>query len=92
MKIKIYATLRDLAQTDVLDVPCQTGDRISDLLRAIVENWPILRPELLDENGELSSRIHLFINGRDVRYLDGVNMPVPEDADIRIFPPVGGGA
>jgi molybdopterin converting factor small subunit len=41
--------------------------------------------------GELRSNIHIFLNGRDVRYLGGLEMPIPEHADVCIFPPVGGG-
>ncbi len=92
MKVRIYATLRTLAEAEVLEVNTQPGDRIIDLLHEIAERWPKLRDELLDENDSLSPRIHLFLNGRDVRYLNGLDMPIPENADIRIFPPVGGGA
>ncbi len=35
--------------------------------------------------------IHVFLNGRDIRDLGGMDMPIPEDAQVRIFPPVGGG-
>jgi molybdopterin synthase sulfur carrier subunit len=50
-----------------------------------------LERELFDAQGELRTNIHIFLNGRDVRYLGGLEMPIPENADICVFPPVGGG-
>ena len=35
--------------------------------------------------------IHVFLNGRDIRYLDGMDMVIPQEAQVRIFPAVGGG-
>ena len=57
----------------------------------LIERWPALERELLDGNGELHTGIHVFLNGRDVRYLGGLDMVIPESGDVRIFPPVGGG-
>ncbi|NOZ49973.1 MAG: MoaD/ThiS family protein [Chloroflexi bacterium] len=92
MKVKIYATLRALVDAEVLELETRPGDRIIDLLHEIVRRWPQLKPELLDDNGALVAQIHLFLNGRDVRYLEGLETIIPAEADIRIFPPVGGGA
>ncbi len=92
MKVKLYASLRPLVggQTSV-ELETGPGDTIQDMLDELMEKWPALRDELL-ENGDISSRIHVFLNGREVRYMDGLDMVIPENADLRIFPPVGGGA
>ena len=91
MKVKIFATLRPLVGADSLELKTGPGDTIADALNEIIERWPQLKPELYGPDGELSNRIHIFLNGRDVRYLDGLDMKIPEGADLRIFPPVGGG-
>ncbi|NOX63691.1 MAG: MoaD/ThiS family protein [Chloroflexi bacterium] len=91
MKVKVFATLRPLVGADALDLETGAGDKVSDALREIIQRWPQLKSELYDSNGELSNRIHIFLNGRDVRYLGGLDMEIPENADLRIFPPVGGG-
>ena len=91
MKVRIFATLRPLVGAGSLDLETDAGDTVRQALDEMVRRWPQLRDELLDADGEISARIHIFLNGRDVRYLDGLDMVIPPDADLRIFPPVGGG-
>jgi len=92
MKIKLYATLRPLiGGKSSVEVEAGPGDSINDMLKEILEKWPVLRDELL-QDGDISPRIHIFLNGREVRYSGGLDKVIPEGADLRIFPPVGGGA
>ena len=92
MQVKLYATLRPLldGQSSV-QVQAGPGDTVLDVLNEILQKWPVLQPELL-KDGEISPRIHIFLNGREARYSGGLEMIIPENADLRIFPPVGGGA
>ncbi len=92
MKVKLYASLRPLVggQSSV-EVEAGPGDTFRDLVDELLAKWPALGDELL-QDGDISPRIHIFLNGREIRYLDGLDMVIPEDADLRIFPPVGGGA
>lgn len=92
MKVKIYATLRPLVDAPYLELNSEPGSTIAEVLEEIVQRWPQLKPELLEGDGQLSGRIHFFVDGRDIRYLDGLDTVIPEGADLRIFPPVGGGA
>jgi molybdopterin converting factor small subunit len=39
----------------------------------------------------MHAAIHILINGRDMRYIDGWETVVTEEDVVRIFPPVGGG-
>ncbi len=92
MKVKLYAMLRPIVggQKSV-EVEAGPGDTVRDVLNDLLEKWPALSPELM-QDGEISPRIHIFLNGREVRYSGGLDMIIPENADLRIFPPVGGGA
>ncbi len=91
MQVKIFATLRPLVGSSILELETGPGDTVNQALGETVQRWPQLRDELLGADGQISERIHIFLNGRDVRYLDGLDMIIPDDADLRIFPPVGGG-
>ncbi len=91
MKIRLYATLRPLVGSSTVEVEAGPGNTVRELLEELIQRWPELKSELFDSNGQLHNNIHVFINGRDVRYLGGLNMEIPEGAEIRIFPPVGGG-
>lgn len=91
MKIKLYATIRSLVGASTVEIETPPDARMIDIIQAMIQHWPQLRSELLNEDGTVSERIHLFVNGREVRYMGGLETPIPDDADIRIFPPVGGG-
>jgi molybdopterin synthase sulfur carrier subunit len=91
MDIQVYATLRDLVGSKTLQIDAVSGMTVAQLVERIIARYPLLRDKLLDADGNLQSSIHLLINGREVRYLDGLQTKVaPQDA-VRIFPPVGGG-
>jgi len=91
MQVRIFATLRPLVDASALNLETGAGDTVRQALDEVMRRWPQLRTELLDADGQISTRIHIFLNGRDVRYLEGLDMVIPPDADLRIFPPVGGG-
>lgn len=91
MKVKIFATLRLLVGASELDVDGGPGDTVGQVLHRLVERYPQLRDEIFSQDGELLDRVHVFLNGRDVRYLGGLQRVIQEGEEIRIFPPVGGG-
>ena len=91
MQVRVYATLRPIVGGPKADLATDVGDTFRQMIDELLVRWPGLSRELLDKEGQLRSNIHIFLNGRDVRYLDGLDMKIPENADICIFPPVGGG-
>ena len=92
MEVRVYATLRPIVGGPTVELQSGPGDSVRTLLDELLGRWPALRKELFDAEGRLHNNIHVFLNGRDVRYLGGLDMEIPAEAQIRIFPPVGGGA
>ena len=92
MKVNFYATLRPIVGQKTVELPIEEGMTVQSVLEIIVESYPDLRPELLDEHGQLLGHVHLFINGRDAPYLNNVMQIKIKVADkIDVFPAVGGG-
>ncbi len=92
MKINFYATLRAIVGQKTVELDLNHGVTVEELIHAIVERYPALREQLVDEQGNLQGHIHVFINGRDVYYLEkDYKTPLQADDKIDIFPPVGGG-
>ena len=92
MKVNFYATLRQIIGQKTVEFDLRQGTTAAQLVDTILERFPLMRPELIDENGDLHSHIHIFINGRDVPFLENKLDTVIEPTDkIDIFPPVGGG-
>ncbi len=90
MLIRVFATLRMIVGGAKVTVQAGPGNSFLEMLDELVVLHPGLQDQLF-RDGELSSRIHVFLNGRDVRYLGGIDMEIPEDGEVLIFPPVGGG-
>ena len=52
---------------------------------------PGLRDRLLDDTGALRKFVNLFVADDDVRYLQGLDTPVPDGETVSIIPAVAGG-
>lgn len=92
MDVNFYATLRPIVGQKTISVDMPSGSTARQLIDLVIHNYPALRPELLDENDHFHSHMKLFINGREVVYLENAfdTLMKPDDR-VDIFPPVGGG-
>ena len=67
------------------------GATVGDLVTALVEQYPSLRGQLLSDEGELNRFVNVYVNGQDVRYLDGLATAVGEPDEVRLLPAMAGG-
>jgi molybdopterin synthase sulfur carrier subunit len=91
MRIKAYATLRDLLGVAVMDISLDRATEIEQVLRRLVADCPAFGKKLWDENGEPTGYVTILLNGRSIEYLSGMATPVKDDDTVALFPPVGGG-
>jgi molybdopterin synthase sulfur carrier subunit len=92
MDINFYATLRPIVGQKTLTIDLPDGTTARALIDLIITRIPDLGPELLDADGNFHSHMKLFINGREVVYLEHKFETIIQPHDhIDIFPPVGGG-
>ena len=92
MDVHFYATLRQIAGTKTIMFPLPETVTVWQLVMVVVERFPAMREELLDKEGNLYSHVHVFVNGRDSRFLaDGRETIISSADKIDIFPAVGGG-
>ncbi len=92
MQVSFYAMLREIVGQKTVEFDLPDGVTVGELISRMVERYPDLRRELLDENGQLYGHVQVFINGRDATLLDHQLGTVlrPEDV-VNVFPAVGGG-
>jgi len=88
VRVNLYATYRDLTGSKRLEL---AGNTVGEVMELLLARHPQLATELFTEPGRLSERVSVFRNGRDVRYLEGLDTPVGPDDVLDIFPPVAGG-
>ncbi len=91
MKVKIFATLRQLVGAKEIEVGLEDGDTVGSVIARLVADYPALGEHILDDEGNLEAYINVFVNGRSTRFLDGLDTSLIEDDVLAIFPPVAGG-
>jgi sulfur-carrier protein len=52
---------------------------------------PGFADRLLDDDGNLRRFVNVFVADDDIRFLDGLDTPVPDGSEVSIIPAVAGG-
>ncbi len=92
MNVNFYATLRLITGQKTITFDLPDGVTVREMLEAAFVQFPALRAELMTKENELHGHVHVFVNGRDVPYLEHVLETRISRADkLDIFPAVGGG-
>ena len=89
--VRLYASLREAAGERDIEVAVPDGATIRDLLSRLVELRPVLADRLLDRDRNIPPSVNVFVNGRDIRDLSGLDTPVTPDDEVTILPPAAGG-
>ena len=64
---------------------------LSELVEKLNGEFPGFKDRLVDEEGELRYFVNIYLNGEDVRFMDGLNTSTSEGDEISIVPAVAGG-
>jgi molybdopterin converting factor small subunit len=67
------------------------GDSIRSVVNGLIERHPTLGAQLLTDEGDLNRFVNVYVNGQDVRYLDGLDTPVAGGDEVRLLPAMAGG-
>ena len=67
------------------------GGTVKELLAALDAAHPGFAGRLHDDSGELRRFVNVFVDDEDIRFLDGVDTPVPAGQTVSIIPAVAGG-
>jgi sulfur-carrier protein len=68
------------------------GATVGEVVDALTAAYPSLRSQLLTTEGDLNRFVNVYVNGQDVRYLDGLATAVAERDEVRLLPAMAGGA
>jgi len=88
--IKIPTPLRRL--TNGQEAIALETAKVADCLDQLEMNFPGIRERLMDETGEIRHFVNVYVNGEDVRFLDGLDTNLKSGDEISIVPAVAGGA
>ncbi|HEX6425532.1 MAG TPA: MoaD/ThiS family protein [Acidimicrobiales bacterium] len=89
VSVRIPTTLRTLTggQSEV----SLEGSNVREVLGNLDGTHPGFADRLLDDEGNLRRFVNVFVADDDIRFLEGLDTPVPEGAEVSIIPAVAGG-
>jgi len=92
MRVSFFASLREIVEGRDIDVSLPEGATVRDLAEELVRRWPELHEHLFTEEGALSRREAIYVDGRNVRWLpDAEATRLCESQCVAVIPPAAGG-
>ena len=67
------------------------GATVAEVLDSLYAEHSELRERIVGEDGELRRFVNVYLAGEDIRFLSGLDTPVPDGAELTILPAVAGG-
>jgi molybdopterin converting factor small subunit len=68
------------------------GATVSEVLTNLDAAHPGFSAKLLGDDGKLVRYVNVFVDDDDVRFMDGLDTPVPDGVTVSIMQAVAGGA
>ena len=87
--VRIPTPLRRL--TGGQDKVSVEGDTLSAVVTSLEEQFPGIKARLCDEDGNLRNFVNVYVNGEDVRFLDGLDTATNAGDEVSVVPAVAGG-
>jgi molybdopterin converting factor small subunit len=87
--VRVPTTLRTL--TGGSSEVAVEGGTVGEVVAALEASYPGFRDRLLDDAGKLRRFVNVFVSDDDVRFLQGLDTPVPAGETVSIVPAVAGG-
>ena len=89
IKVRIPGPLRKL--TNELDQVEITAGNIGELIDLLEKEYNGMKERLCDEDGDLRYFVNIYLNGEDIRFIEGMNTPTESGDEVSIVPAVAGG-
>ena len=67
------------------------SSNLGELVEKLDSEYPGFKERLVDENGDLRYFVNIYLNGEDVRFMEGLETSTSEGDEISIVPAVAGG-
>ena len=68
------------------------ANNVGDMVEQLDSSYPGFKARLVDENGDLRYFVNIYLNGEDVRFLQGLDTATKSGDEVSIVPAVAGGA
>ena len=87
--VKIPMVLRSL--TGEQGTVMYEASTLQELVEHLETSYPGMQDRLCEADGQLRRFVNVFVNGEDVRFLQGLESALTEGDEVSIVPAVAGG-
>ena len=92
IKIIIPSPLRTFTKGErSVAIQLEDNSSILDSIEKLESIFPGISSKIIDEKNSLHNFVNIFMDGEDVRYLDGIKTYLIPNCEISIVPAVAGG-
>jgi len=88
--VRIPTPLRKVTNGE--DKASVEGATMSEVVESLENRFPGLKERICEPTGELRSFVNVYINGEDIRFVDGMSSSIASGDEISIVPAVAGGS
>ena len=88
--VQIPTALRRLTAGNAR-ISCSAAN-LGELLAALDQQFPDLKPHLRDEAGEIRRFLNVYVNEEDIRFLGGNKYAFQDGDEVLLVPSIAGGA
>ena len=89
VSVRIPTPLR--RATNGADKADVSGENVRAIIDDLDSQFPGIRARLCDDQGDLRNFVNIYVNGEDVRFLEGLGTSISDGDDVSIVPAVAGG-
>lgn len=87
--VRIPTPLRRL--TDGADSVETDSANVENAIENLEAQYPGIRERVIDDSGELHRFVNIYVNGEDIRFVDGLKTSIKDGDEVSIVPAVAGG-
>ena len=87
--VKIPTQLRSVTGGEA-EASVDSATTVGEVLDGLYDRYDGLR-ERIAEDGDLRRFVNVYVEGEDIRFLEGLDTPVEEGDEVTILPAVAGG-
>ncbi len=74
-----------------LRLPLDVRMSISEAFVMLGRDYPAIRQRVLDDQNNIRRHVNLFVNGENVRFMQGAATQVSDESEVWIYPALSGG-
>ena len=87
--VRVPTPLRRI--TNGQDKVAVEGSTLDEVISSLDALFPGIRERICDDQGDIRNFVNIYVNGEDVRFLDGLGTTTSAGDELSIVPAVAGG-